>query len=126
MDILSLPVEMKDSKIDSRFRLVIIAAQRAKQLCEGAKSVITTKHTKETIIALKEAMSGKLDYITGEEAVKAKEIAEKLELKKAAALAGREGAEKELSELEKDLKVYLTEKAEAEKKKENIFGEREG
>ncbi len=125
MDILSLPIELKDSKIDSRFRLVIIAAQRAKQLSEGARSVIATKHTKDTTVALEEAISDKLDYISGEEAVKAKELAKKLEIKKAAALAGKEGAEEELSELEKDLKVYLMEKAEAERKREDIFGERE-
>lgn len=126
MDILSLPIEIKESSIDSRFRLVIIAAQRAKQLSQGAKPVIATKYTKDTTIALEEAISDKLDYITGEEAIKAKELAKKLEIKKADALAGKEGAEEELSELEKDLKVYLIEKAEAERKREDIFGEREG
>lgn len=125
MDILMLPVEMKGSKIDSRFRLVIIAAQRAKKLSEGVKPVVTTKHTKDTTVAIEEAISDKLEYITGEEAVKAKEIAKRLELKKAAAMVGKEGVEEELSELEKDLKVYLMEKAEAEKRRENIFGERE-
>lgn len=131
MDILSLPIEMKDDKavqgekpgIDSRFRLVHVAAQRAKKLSEGAKPLITTKYKKSTTIALEEAILGKLDYITGEEAMRAKEIAKRLEIKKTA-LIEREGMEEELTELEKDLKVYLMEKA--EKEREDIFGEREG
>lgn len=125
MDILSLPMEIEDSKIDSRFRLVIITSQRAKTLSEGAKALITTKYKKNTTIALEESILDKLDYLTGEEAVKAKEIAKKLEFKKkVTSMTKKEGKEEELSELEKDLKVYLLEKAEAEKRKEDIFGER--
>lgn len=124
MDILSLPIEMKKNKIDSRFRLVIIAAQRAKKLSEGVKALITSKYKKNTTIAIEEAISDKLDYITGEEAVKAREIAKRLEIKRAAALVEKEGIEEELTELEKDLKVYLIEKAEAAQRKEDIFGER--
>lgn len=125
MDILSLPIEIEDSKIDSRFRLVIITSQRAKTLSEGAKALITTKYKKNTTIALEESILDKLDYLTGEEAVKAKEIAKKLEFKKkVTSMTKKEGKEEELSELEKDLKVYLLEKAEIEKRKEDIFGER--
>ncbi|MEK6691460.1 MAG: DNA-directed RNA polymerase subunit omega [Nitrospirota bacterium] len=125
MDILSLPIEIEDSKIDSRFRLVIITSQRAKTLSEGAKALITTKYKKNTTIALEESILDKLDYLTGEEAVKAKEIAKKLEFKKkVTSMTKKEGKEEELSELEKDLKVYLLEKAETEKRKEDIFGER--
>lgn len=125
MDILSLPIEIEDSKIDSRFRLVIITSQRTKTLSEGAKALITTKYKKNTTIALEESILDKLDYLTGEEAVKAKEIAKKLEFKKkVTTMAKKEGMEEELSELEKDLKVYLLEKAETEKRKEDIFGER--
>lgn len=125
MDILSLPIEIEDSKIDSRFRLVIITSQRTKTLSEGAKALITTKYKKNTTIALEESILDKLDYLTGEEAVKAKEIAKKLEFKKkVTTMAKKEGMEEELSELEKDLKVYRLEKAETEKKKEDIFGER--
>jgi DNA-directed RNA polymerase subunit omega len=125
MDILSLPIEIEDSKIDSRFRLVIITSQRAKTLSEGVKALITTKYKKNTTIALEESILEKLDYLTGEEAMKAKEIAKKLEFKKkVTAIAKKEGKEEELSELEKDLKVYLLEKAETEKRKEDIFGER--
>ncbi len=125
MDILSLPIEIDDSKIDSRFRLVIITSQRAKTLSEGVKALITTKYKKNTTIALEESVLEKLDYLTGEEALKAKEIAKKLDFKKkVTAVAKKEGKEEELSELEKDLKVYLLEKAETEKRKEDIFGER--
>ncbi len=43
MDIISLPVEYDHKKIDGKFRLVTIAAQRAKELSLGAKPKISTK-----------------------------------------------------------------------------------
>lgn len=38
MDIISLPVEYDKKDIDSRYRLVVIAAQRARELSLGAAS----------------------------------------------------------------------------------------
>ena len=43
MDIISLPVEYDQKKIDGKFRLVTIAAQRAKELSLGAKPKISTR-----------------------------------------------------------------------------------
>lgn len=121
MDILSLPTEVDKTKIDSRFRLILIAAQRVRQLSAGAKPVVTTRYSKNTTIALQEVISDKVDYITGKDAVKALEVAKRLELRRPDIKLKEERGE-ELTEIEKDLKVYLIEKAEEEKKREKIFG----
>ena len=46
MDIISLPVEIDMKKIDGRYRLVMIASQRAKELSVGVKPKIQTKSKK--------------------------------------------------------------------------------
>ena len=84
MDIMSLLTDFQDSKIDSRYRLVLIAAQRARQLMQGSKPRITSKFTKEGTIALDEVLQGKTEFITGEAArIKIKEatMARALELR---------------------------------------------
>ena len=72
MDIISLPVEIDETKIDGRYRLVMISAQRAKELSYGAKPKIQTKARKVTTIAIEEAIQDKLEFLVGEEARKAK------------------------------------------------------
>ena len=123
MDIVSLPTELKGKDIDSRYRLVIIAAQRAKRLAEGARITEATHSVKPTTIAIEEALEGNLDVLTGEEAEEARQEARKVEAKRRAAEAERrEGMGMELSELEKDLKFYLNEKEEKERKAiEDLF-----
>ncbi len=58
--------------MDSKYRLVIVAAKRAKQLNRGAAPLIQTRSTKPTYQALEEIASGKLGYevepLTGETA----------------------------------------------------------
>ncbi len=83
MDIISLPVEYDKKKIESRYRLVAIAAQRARELSLGATPKIQTKAKKVTTTALLEAISGDIEFITGEDAVIAREKAEKIDYKKA-------------------------------------------
>ncbi|MFQ5596900.1 MAG: DNA-directed RNA polymerase subunit omega [Nitrospiria bacterium] len=110
MNIVSLPIELDTSKIDSRFRLVIVAAQRARQLIEGAKSTIPVwTGLKETTIAVEEILSGEMEILYGEEAVIAQQEQKRLreEMKRRAILAEREG---EISnEIKKDLSIYLGE-----------------
>jgi DNA-directed RNA polymerase omega subunit len=51
-------------EIDSKYRLIILAAKRSKQLQRGARPRIeidTLKH-KNTRIALEEVMSGRVDF----------------------------------------------------------------
>ncbi len=123
MDIVTLPVEIDPAKIDSRYRLVILATQRAKMLSEGHKPLVSTKAVKVSTIALDEALEGKLEVLTGEEARIARQEAKKVEAKRIAAEAERrEEMGAELSALEKDLKFYLNEKEEKEKKAiEDLF-----
>ena len=56
---------------DSRYRIVLIAAQRAKQLLRGAESQGTSKFSKETSLALEEVLGGSVSYVVGEEAKQA-------------------------------------------------------
>lgn len=123
MDIISLPVEYDKKKIESRYRLVVIAAQRARELSLGSTPKIQTKAKKVTTTALLEAISGNIDFITGEEAIIAKEKAEKINYKKL--IEEKRKPIEDLSELEKDLKVYLHEKGATEKALEELFAEPE-
>ena len=68
---LSLPMEMVETRIDSRYRLVIAAAQRARQLVEGNRPRIESRYVKETTHALEEIVSGQADILFGQEARRA-------------------------------------------------------
>jgi DNA-directed RNA polymerase subunit omega len=57
-----LPLEQLLAHVDSKYRLVIIAAKRAKQLMRGGEPLIAPKSTKPTYIALEEMGAGKLTY----------------------------------------------------------------
>lgn len=125
MDIVSLPVEIDEKKIDGRYRLVMIASQRAKELSLGAKPKVQTKAKKITTIAIEEAIDGKLEFLVGEDARKAREEAGKFDYRRMLEEKRREATPEELTELEKDLKVYLHEKETMDKKSlEGLFGER--
>ncbi len=123
MDIISLPVEIDHDKIDGKFRLVSIAAQRAKELSLGGKPKIPSKSKKVTTIAIEEAVEERLQFITGEEARIAREKASKYDFRRLLEESRKIGAGEDLSELEKDLKVYLHEKENLDKKAfEELFG----
>ena len=123
MDIISLPVEYDKKEIDSRYRLVVIAAQRARELSLGAQSKIQTKTKKVTTTALLEAAGNKIDFLTGPDAITAKEKSDKIDYKKL--IEEKRRPIEDLSELEKDLKVYLHEKGSPEKALEDLFNEGE-
>jgi DNA-directed RNA polymerase subunit omega len=126
MDIVSLPIEYDKEKIDSRFRLVIIAAQRAKELAYGAKPRLKTKYKKFSTIAIEEALEGKLEFLVGEEARLANEEAKKFDYKRFLEEKRKEAMPEDLSELEKDLRVYLHEREEAGKQAlEELFTEKQ-
>lgn len=125
MDIISLPVKYDHMKIDGKFRLVTIAAQRAKELSLGVKPKISTRYKKVTTIAIEEAIENKLEFVTGEEAVIAREKAGKFDYRKQLEESRKIAASEDLSELEKDLKVYLHEKGSYDKKAfEELFTEK--
>ncbi len=58
------PLEQLLTHVDSKYRLVIIAAKRTKQLMRGAECLVTPKSSKSTHIALEEIGAGKLAYDT--------------------------------------------------------------
>jgi DNA-directed RNA polymerase subunit omega len=123
MDIISLPVEYDKKHIESRYRLAIIASQRARELSLGAMPKMQTKAKKVTTTALQESISGNIEFITGEEAAVAREKADKIDYRKL--IEEKRRPIEDLSELEKDLKVYLHEKGATEKALEELFGEAE-
>ncbi|RJQ52787.1 MAG: DNA-directed RNA polymerase subunit omega [Nitrospiraceae bacterium] len=126
MDIISLPIECENKNIDGNYRLVIAAVQRAKALSLGALPKITSRAKKITTLALEEVAAGVVHILTGAEAVTATEEAKKLVHKRMMDEAQqKETMPEDLTELEKDLKVYLSEKTESEQKRsiEDIFGE---
>ncbi|HTN44053.1 MAG TPA: DNA-directed RNA polymerase subunit omega [Nitrospiria bacterium] len=118
MDIMSLITDFDDTKIDSRYRLVIIAAQRARQLMQGSKPQVTSKFTKETTVALDEVLQSKTDFMTGKEAkVAMKEAMAARELEERARAKARAKAllpQEDESEIKKDLSVYLSDRKEEE------------
>jgi DNA-directed RNA polymerase subunit omega len=112
MDMMSLLNEYDDAKIDTRYRLVIIAAQRARQMMQGSKPLITSKFTKESTTALDEVLQGKTEFVTGKEAkvamkeaMLAREIEDRARAK-AKAMLPREDE----SEIKKDLTVYVNDR----------------
>jgi DNA-directed RNA polymerase omega subunit len=126
MDLISLPIEFDKKKIEGNYRLVIAAVKRAKDLSQGAQPKVASKAKKITTLALEEVTSGTVNVLTGEAAAKAAEEAKKLTHKRLMDEAKkRETIPEDLTELEKDLKVYLTEKDERDSKKiiEDIFGD---
>lgn len=126
MDIISLPIQNENENIEGSYRLVMAAVKRAKDLSQGALPVISSKAQKITTLAIEEVASGAIEVLKGEEAVKANEEARKLTQKKMMDEAQqKETMPEDMTELEKDLKVYLSEKGETEQKRtiEDIFGD---
>ncbi len=126
MDIISLPIEYDHSKIDGRFRLIAIAVQRAKELALGAEHRVKTKSKKVTTISLEETINNTVEFLIGDEAKKARDEAKKFDYRKLLEEKKREVTSEDLTEFEKDLKVYLTEKETMDKKAlEGLFVEKQ-
>jgi DNA-directed RNA polymerase subunit omega len=49
-------------EVDSKFRFITVAAQRAKQLQNGAKPRVETRSRKSTRVAIEEAMAGAISW----------------------------------------------------------------
>ncbi len=110
-DVISLPVEFDKEKIKSRYRLAIAVAKRAKDLFYGEIPRISTNARKVTTVALQEVISGSVRVLTGKDAVKAGEAAERRSQKPIMDEASQKVSFPEkLTELEKDLEEYLRRK----------------
>ncbi|MEK7271344.1 MAG: DNA-directed RNA polymerase subunit omega [Nitrospirota bacterium] len=126
MDLISLPVIIDKEKIDGRYRLVIATSKRARALYQGAQPIRVSKVKKLTTLALEEVASGAVRILTGEAAIKAREEAKKLSYEGMIDEAKqKEALPEDLTEIEKDLKVYLHEKSERDSKQniDKIFTE---
>jgi DNA-directed RNA polymerase omega subunit len=125
MDIVSLPIEYDRDKIDGKYRIVAIASQRARDLSLGAKAKIKTKAKKVTSVAIEETILNSVEFLTGEQAKKAKEEDKKLDYRRLLEERMKETPVEEATELEKDLKVYLHEREATDKKAlEDLFVEK--
>lgn len=107
MDIISLPIEIDKEKIDSRFRLVIIASQRAIELSKNLKPATQSKNKKITTNAILDAVTGKIEFFTGEEARINLEKAEKSDYRRW--VSEKKKLIGDIADIEKDLKVFLNE-----------------
>lgn len=126
MEVISLPIEIDKEKMDGYFRLVVATVKRAKALAQGAQPVLESKAQKVTIRALEEVLSDKVLILTDEAAVKAEEEDVKFVHKNIMDEARqKEEMSEDMTVLEKDLKVFMSERGERDSKKtiEDIFGE---
>ena len=57
-----VPIEGLLKRCGSIYRLVILAAKRAKELSEGSPPLVETHHRKATSVALEEILQGKVLY----------------------------------------------------------------
>jgi DNA-directed RNA polymerase subunit omega len=109
IDMLSLLPQYAPDQFDSRHRLVIVAAQRAKHLIQGAKTTGTSRFTKETTIALDEVLRGQTKYLVGKDARDAMKEAKRGkegETERMAMMTGEDARE-----IKKELSVYVDDSA---------------
>ena len=114
MDALTLLPDYQKLSVESRSRLVIIAAQRARQLMQGACPVLPTKHTKPTTIALEEVLKGKVKFLVGKEARQAMKEARKQREHELEKLTMDQVAGADAAEIKKDLSVVVDDSKPAE------------
>ncbi|HLA77570.1 MAG TPA: DNA-directed RNA polymerase subunit omega [Vicinamibacteria bacterium] len=57
--------------VDSKFRFITVAAQRAKQIQNGAKPRVESRTRKSTRIAIQEVLAGAISWEIKEDAAKA-------------------------------------------------------
>ena len=125
MEIVSLPIEYDHDRIDGRFWIIAIAVQRAKELAVGAVPKVKTKAKKVTTISLEETAANTIEFLIGDQAKKAKEDSKRFDYRKILEEKKKEITGEDLTEFEKDLKVYLHEKETLDKKAlEGLFVEK--
>lgn len=106
VDPLSLLPEDNRKRFDSRHRMVIAAAQRAKHLIQGAKPVSTSRFTKETSVGIEEVLHGDVGFLTDKDARQAIKDSKRGKESEVERLATVEGGE-DAREIRKELSVYV-------------------
>lgn len=110
MDALSLLPQHHQKEFDSRYRIVLIAAQRAKQLVRGGEAYLASKFSKDTSRALEEVLNGQVPYLIGQEAkeaIKSAKRANERPIDPALYAQPDENAQ----EIKKELSVYIDDTA---------------
>ena len=105
IDMLSLLPQYTHDQFDSRHRLVIVAAQRAKHMLQGSRPLGASRFTKETTVALDEVLRGDTTYLVGKEARDAMKEAKRGkegETERMAMMTGEDARE-----IKKELSVYV-------------------
>ena len=124
--------EELNEKVDSKYRLVIIAARRSRQLNQGVRPLAQTKAGKPTYIALDEVAAGMIEYEVKplEEVAKAEVFEEAVkpmwfrEIAPEGVVAEEEAEEEEVQELEAIAPAETeTEEATEEEVPEEVEGE---
>ena len=103
-DMLKLLPQYTVDEFDSRHRLAIIAAQRAKHIVQGSRHAVS-RFTKETSIALDEVLRAQITYLVGQEArdaVKEAKRGKEGEMERVALMTGDDA-----KEIKKELSVYV-------------------
>lgn len=112
IDALSLLPEQAHERFDSRHRLVIAAAQRAKHLIQGAKPSGFSKFLKDTTIGLDEVLHGQVEFLVGKDARQAMKEAKRGREAEVERMAMAE-VEEDAREIKKELSVYVDDTAAA-------------
>jgi DNA-directed RNA polymerase subunit omega len=107
MEALSLLPDNQEFQCGSRSRLVIVAAQRARLLMQGATPLLVTKHTKPTTIALEEVLRGMVKFLIGKEARQAMKEAKKQRERELERLSLAQVVGEDAHEIKKDLGVLV-------------------
>lgn len=103
-DMLKVLPQYTADEFDSRHRLTIIAAQRAKHIVQGSRHA-PSRFTKETTIALDEVLRGQVTYLVGQqarEAMKESKRGKEGEMERIALMTGDDA-----KEIKKELSVYV-------------------
>ena len=112
MDPLSLLPQHHQKDFDSRYRIVLIAAQRAKQLVRSGDAGEKSKFIKETSRALEEVLQGEVPYLMGQEAKQA--IREsKQASQRPIDLSLYAQPDENAQEIKKELSVYIDDSAQS-------------
>ena len=105
IDMLSLLPEYTADQFDSRHRLVLVAAHRAKHLIHGAMVRGASKFPKQTTVALDEVLRHKVNFLCGKEARDALKESKRVkegETERVAMMTGEDA-----KEIKKELSVYV-------------------
>ena len=118
MDPLVLLPEHHQKQFDSRFRIVLIAAQRAKQMIQGPPTEGPSKFRKETSQALEEVLKGDVSFLVGQEARQALKESHSVHEREFAPSLLAAKPDETSKEIQKELSVYIDDSSKSEEESE--------